>query len=167
MPRPPKPLEQKVLDGSYRPCKDGPLPEKLQSWRSGDGPAPGPPEKPTDLSEEASKMWDHVLATVPGRVWPSDLVYLVMYCEWWALWVDAQKKMKGSPSAVKSLTGFGIMTDKLDKLGAKFGLSPKDRMAMPVVEDGPKKARVDSRQPTDLDRQVDSEPKPKRSRKKG
>lgn len=151
MPRPRKPIEQKVLDGSYRPNKDGPLPENLQDWRNGDGPEPGPPEKPGDLSEEASRMWDHVLATSPVRIWPGHAAALTVYCEWWSLWKLCLVKAQAAKGMPK-LTSLGISTDKLLLLGAKFGLTPKDQSAMPVAESsGPKKAKVATRGKTKLD----------------
>lgn len=162
MPRPRKPIEQKVLDGTYRPNKDGPLPAELQGWRKGDGPEPGPPEKPSDLSPEASKQWDHVLACSPVRIWPSHAAALTAYCEWWAMFKLCLGRALAS-AATPNLTSLGISTDKLLLLGAKFGLTPKDQSAMPVVESsGPKKAKTPSR-PSGID---DDMVKPGSRRKK-
>lgn len=160
MPRPRKPIEQKIIDGSYRPCKDGPLPESLKDWRSGDGPAPGPPKKPKDLSADASKIWLAVLKSIPGRVWPSDSMMLAIYCEWCALWAKCLLTASASPTT-QNLTALGIITDKIEKLGAKFGLSPKDRAAMPVENTGPVKAKTPSR-PSGIDDEMAKPP----SRKK-
>lgn len=166
MPRPKKPLEQHIVDGTYRPSIHGPLPPKLESWRQGEGDAPGLPEKPADLSAAATVMWEQVLRTRPGTIWPSDAVMLAVYCEWWSIWKEALLLAQLRPST-KTLTPLGIITDKLDKLGAKFGLSPKDRAALPVVQSGPKKAQVETR-PSDIDDHLKSPGRSKaRKKRKG
>ncbi len=163
MPRPRKSPEQHKIDGTYRPSLHGPLPDKFQTWMDGGGDGPPPaPVKPDSLSAEASVMWDFVLETRPGMVWPSDGPILAVYCEWWALWKLVLTLAQGKPSA-KTLTPLGIITDKVDKLGAKFGLSPKDRVALPVVQTGPKKAKVQSRA-ADIDAHLPPPPKAKRSK---
>lgn len=151
MPRPKKPLEQHIVDGTYRPSVHGPLPENLENWRQGEGDAPGLPEKPSGLEGPASAMWDEVIRNRPGTVWPSDGPLLEVYCEWWALWRTALVTAKGEPTT-QHLTALGIITDKVEKLGAKFGMSPKDRAALPVVQKGPKKAQVETRPKTKLDK---------------
>lgn len=162
MPRPKKPVEQHVIDGTYRPCRHGELPDAVQAWAKGDADSPGEPEKPDGLSEPASKMWDRVLLTRTGTIWPSDAPILAVYCEWWGLWQNALAVAVAKP-VTQNLTALGIVTDKLDKLGAKFGLSPKDRAALPVVDTGPKKARVETR-PADVDKHM-RPPKAKKKRR--
>lgn len=162
MPRPRKPLEQHLVDGTYRPVKHGPLPDNLEKWRQGEGDAPGLPEKPSDLDEQAAAMWDRVIATRPGTVWPSDGPLLKVFCVWWSLFEKAAKKAADDQTA-QTFTPLGIATDKVEKLAARFGLSPKDRAALPVVNDGPKKAKVQTRA-ADIDGHLDK-PAKKKSRK--
>lgn len=153
MARPKKPLEQHLVDGTYRPNKHGPLPENLEKWRNGDGDAPGLPDKPDDLDERAAEMWDRVIETRPGTIWPSDGPLLKVFCVWWSLWEKAAT-VAGKDPATQAFTALGIATDKVEKLAARFGLSPKDRAALPVADEGPRKAKVESR-PADIDAHMD------------
>ena len=158
-----KPLEQHVIDGTYRPSVHGPLPANLESWRHGDGPAPGLPDKPVDLDATAAEMWDRVIATRQGTIWPSDGPMLKVFCVWWSLWEKASAKA-AIDLTQQTFTPLGIATDKIEKLAARFGLSPKDRAALPVVQSGPKKAQVETRD-KDIDGHLSSPSAKKKSRK--
>lgn len=165
MPRPKKPIEEKVLDGTYRKSRHGPLPENLEKWRQGEGDAPGPPEKPADLDEAAGLMWDRVIATRPGSIWPSDGPLLKVFCVWWSLFEKTAVKAAEDLTA-QTFTPLGIATDKVEKLAARFGLTPKDRAALPVVDVGPKKAKVETRA-ADIDGHLGDGPKKSKKSRKG
>lgn len=109
----------------------------------------------------ASKKWDEVIATRPGGIFPSDGTLLEEFC---CVWAEIQKIKKSivnceTGSAMhKSLTVLrGINQDKLLAIGSRFGLTPVDRVRMPVVESGPKKARVETRGKTKLDLELERE----------
>lgn len=169
MARPKKPLEQHIVDGTYRPSVHGPLPEKLEAWRQGDGDAPGFPEKPADLSPDESVIWDHAIATSAGRFWPSHANALGRYCFFEAVFRAKRKAILEAGGLDKAtqpqMIEIGIADTKLSSLEKEFGMTPKAQAALPVVQTGPKKAQVETR-PDDIDAHLEPRKAKKKSRKK-
>lgn len=144
--RPPKPIEEHILAGTYKPSRHGPL-------APADLPGP-PPEKPGDLSPVAAECWDRVLAVRAGVVKPSDRDALVVYCEWWSLWVETLAMVREADGGGRAqlMTSLAIATDKLAASFSRFGLSPSDRAKLRIETTGPAAPKVRSRQPTKLDK---------------
>jgi len=140
------------------------LPEKLESWRQGEGPAPGPPVKPR-LSAAASAMWDHLIATCPGRFFPSQGHILKRYCVFVSIFDAKSELAEADPKALtqQHLIEMGIADTKLLALEKELGLTPLAQSKMPVVDTGPKKAKVETR-PADIDDHL-GKPKAPRKRK--
>jgi phage terminase small subunit len=144
--RPPKPIEAKVLDGTYRPGRDGPL-------AAADLPGP-PPEKPANLSVAAGEWWDRIVVLMAGIVKPTDIPLLTDVCRWLAR-MDALADLIDStdptdPGYHKALIGAAICTDKLSTLSTRFGMTPADRARL-RVNAGPQRAKVATRPRTKLD----------------
>lgn len=132
--RPSKPVALKVLDGTYRESKDGPLAEQVM--------ASGVPVAPADLDGEARAFWDQV---VPGLVAigvavAMDAPELVAMCQWHARYVRYGRQMDGvEPTSIKPnqliyLTGVAWMN--FDKIASRFGLTPSDRAKLRVKPAG-------------------------------
>src|SRR4051812_48448069 len=76
--RPRKPDEVKILEGTFRPCRDGSPADAAQ--------ADGEPGRPKHLKGEALALWKDM---VPGLVARGiakavDAAELTLMCEWWA-----------------------------------------------------------------------------------
>lgn len=147
--RPKKTLQQRVKDGTYDFKKHGPLPPELAS-------AVVPPRKPEGLSDRAAALWAEVLETRRGCVREADGPALEILCRWWGMYHDELDGLDGVPSNLKgqAFTRLGIATDKLERLMARFGMTPQDRAKVPdgPTAEGPAAPKVATRQPTKLDK---------------
>jgi phage terminase small subunit len=138
MGRPRKPIEAKILDGTYREDRDGPLPQAVFE---------GVPSPPPDMKGDALKFWKkHVPELVAkGIAKAIDGPQLALMCEWWAKYQRFSRmieKMKNEDRRlVQAMTGCAIASDKFDKIAARFGLTPSDRAKL-RVSDQPKKQRA-------------------------
>lgn len=98
------PAHLRLLDGAGRgPGRDSggrKVPDPIDFKREA-------PKKPTDLSPNASRMWDAIVAVLPDAnlLKPIDGFALEVGCETWARWYDAksarlsQATAGGGPSA--------------------------------------------------------------------
>lgn len=129
--RPRKPIQAKILDGSYREDRDGPIP-----------PATGsPPESPAGLHGEALAFWGRVVPDLieRGVVAGSDTTALVLMCEWWALYRRLRDSLPPEGSLAgqtQTITQMAIATDKFDRLASRFGLNPSDRARLRLPPPG-------------------------------
>lgn len=160
MPRPRKPVEQHIIDGTYRKDRHGPAPQPDPDG----GDDLGPPVKPRSLTGEAGKIWDQLARQLTGVLRARDTLLLVEMCRWWAELKRVQGALKKSRPGEKGynqlLIGAGICSDKLDKLASRFGLTPADRAKLRAVEVVPGRPKVATRPRTKLDQ--DGPPKPGR-----
>ena len=145
--RPRKSVEAKVLAGTYRKDRDGPL-------GAGDAPEP-PPAPPAGLTVEQSAAWGELIPTLAGRVKRSDVLTLVDLCRWVVRMKRIDERLakmavedKGD---VQTLTAAGIATTNFDRLASKFGMSPSDRAKLRVADAGPPAPKVRTRPATKLD----------------
>lgn len=148
MPRHPQPVELRLLDGTYKPSKHGPLPD--------DTPG-GPPAKPANLKSGPGKIWNELSKLLVRVLRESDGPMLAELCRWWHELKRAQDELAKSKPGAKGynqlLIGVGICSDKVNKLAGLFGLSPSDRAKLRFEQAGPAKARVATRPKTKLDAQ--------------
>lgn len=138
MPRAKVPVEQRLLEGTYKPSRHGPIPTA-----SGPGCVP---EKPKSLKGEAARLWKDLLALLKPRLQPSDGLMLASLCRWQARMDALQAKLDeiepGTVEFGRVIVQAGIATDKVTKLAQLFGLSPTDRaklgVANPTSQNGAK-----------------------------
>jgi phage terminase small subunit len=149
VPRVRRPVEDRLLDGTYKPSRHGPIPEPedLGSIR--------PPVKPTDLTGPAAKIWEQLLSLLGGVARDRDGPLLADLCRWWAELKRVQKVLKTTEPGEKGynqlLIAAGICSDKLDKIAARFGLTPADRAKLKAEQMGPLVTRVKTMPKTRLD----------------
>jgi phage terminase small subunit len=159
MGRPRKPVEARILDGTYKPSRHGPPPD------AGDEVAP--PAKPADLDGDAAVLWDTIVPMLATVARERDAPMLAELCWQWAelrrIKAVIAKKKPGAKGYNQLLVAAGICTDKFEKIASRFGLTPSDRAKLGVVQAGPVRAKVATRQPTALDRAGG----PKAEQKKG
>lgn len=148
MGRPRKPVDLRLLEGSYQPSRHGPLPEPEET-------APKP-VKPAGLTGESGKMWDRLLPLLEPVVRERDTPLLVEMCTWWAELKRVRAALKKSGPGAKGyqqlLVSAGICSDKVDKIASRFGMTPSDRAKLRAEASGPVRAKVPVRPKTALDR---------------
>lgn len=123
MPQRKVPISQRLLDGTYKPSKHGPIPTGQTTG--------GAPVKPKSLKNEAARIWKDLTALLKGRAQASDGPMLANLCRWWARMDALQEKLDaleaGTVEFGRVIIQAGIATDKVTKMGQLFGLSPADR----------------------------------------
>lgn len=148
MPRARRPVEGRILDGSYKPSRHGPLPDTSDM--------PIPPVKPVGLKGDAARFWDELIATVGKYSRDSDGMMLAVLSELCSerarVWAALRKTKPGAKGYNQLLVALGICTDKVDKIASRFGLTPSDRAKLRAEQVGPVKAKVATRPRTKLDR---------------
>ncbi len=148
MPKPRKPIESHVRDGTYRADRHGPLTDDLDTA--------APPVKPADLTGDAAEVWDRLVGLLAGIVRESDGPYIAEACQWWAELRRiraALAKMTPGKHGYGSLIGTAATCSKeVDRLLTRFGLTPVDRAKLRAESVVPVKAKVAVRPKTALDR---------------
>ncbi len=142
--RPRKPHELKVLEGTFRPDRDGD-PATV--------PASGSPAPPAHLKGEALAFWKSV---VPGLIEAGvakerDAAELAGMCEWWARYRRFSRQLDRAKGTAKNLQAMvvraGISWDKFASIACRFGLTPADRAKL-RADLTPKKPGVAARRRT-------------------
>lgn len=141
---PPKPTALKVLQGN-----PGGKPLNTQEPQ----PTRGAPRPPASLRGEALAEWGRIVPELDslGLLAKVDRAYLVAYCESWAAF-DASREIlaeqgplvTGRDGGLVKNPAAQIMKDSADlmlKFGARFGLSPADRVRLVVPMAGPEEGR--------------------------
>lgn len=145
-----KPIEQHVLDGTYRADRHGPL-------AADDQPAAAPPMPPAKLTESEQSAWVDLTDLLGGVVKPRDVPTLTELCRWVCradtLAAALANLTPGAKGFAQLLTASAIATDKVLLLSTRFGLSPADRMRL-REESRPTTAKVKTRPRTSLDDQA-------------
>jgi len=135
--RPRKPLEAKILAGTFRADRDGP--------EGATPPATGAPTKPAWLTGEAEALWNQVVPGM-GYVGERDSAALLAMCEQWGLyratmWMMTHTAAGGPrkrPLTGKELRLLQIVADNalkhFENLAGRFGLTAADRarLRLPV-----------------------------------
>ena len=134
----PAPTAIKLLKGTYRPCrapKNEPKP-KVEA-----------PSCPSWLRREAKAEWKRLVPGLlkDGLLTKRDRALLTAYCDAWADLHQFEKILQ--EDGVTYVTGGGIIAqhpmvvakhkarEQVNKLGAKFGLSPTDRCQVSKPDD--------------------------------
>lgn len=149
MGRPRRPIDMRLLDGTYEPSRHGPLPESEET-------APKLLSKPVGLTGDTSKIWDRLFPLVAPVARERDMPLLVELCAWWSelnrVRAALKKSGPGSKGYNQLLVSAGICSDKVDRIASRFGMTPSDRAKLRAESVGAVKARVASRPKTALDR---------------
>jgi P27 family predicted phage terminase small subunit len=138
--RPAKPTRLKLLQGN---------PGKRTLPHNEPQPELGVPTRPGWLAPEAKREWNRVVPELRrlGLLARIDRAMLVMWCETWGIFVEADRDIHENGSTFKTETGYvgprpevGIRfkaIEKLSQLSARFGMSPSDRakMSAPPIEE--------------------------------
>lgn len=146
-----KPIEQHVIEGTYREDRHGPL-------TTADMPEP-PPERPAKLTEAEAAVWNEVVAGVlVGVVKKRDVPTLVELCRWVVRADRIAGKLDTMRPGVKGFTSLttaaAIATDKILAMSARIGMTPLDRAKVRSEGNhpsGPPAAKVRVRGRTALD----------------
>ncbi len=120
--RPRKPTEMKVLEGTYRHDRDGPLPEDFSQL---DGEI-ATPEFPDPAALE---MWNtHIQQLIDaGVVKPTDVPLAISMCELWGLYRHAYEAARKSPTDQDTRVALCSYWTKFEQASARFGMNPSDR----------------------------------------
>lgn len=151
MGRPKKKLSE-LAPGSYRPSRHGP-----KAGPSEDQPAEKL-VKPKGLKGRAAAIWDEQIEVLGGMLRRSHAMLLEPLCVVKAEFEKVVKEITGKEPDSKEyrslMVPLGIWVDKIVSIAGKFAMSPADRAKIKVVEAdaGPPKAKVETRQPTRIDR---------------
>lgn len=121
MPQARRSIADRLLDGSYKPSKHGPLPVSE--------PAAGEALKlPKALNGRAAKVWKELLPLLRGVVRRRDVPVLCELCRWVARSESIAEQLDAlevtTPAFKSLIVAAGIATDKVAKLSALFGLDP-------------------------------------------
>lgn len=138
--RPRKPTKLHVLNGN--PGKR-PLPKNEPK------PTEGVPDRPEWLLPEAKREWTRVVRELEplGLLALVDRAMLAAYCQSWATYVRAQRKLEQLGETFETATGYlmprpevAIAKGALEKamqLSARFGFTPADRAKLALPEAPP------------------------------
>lgn len=128
--RKPKPTALKRLDGN--PGKRG--------YNHDEPVVPkGQPDCPQHLSDAARNEWHRIAGPLHemGVLTTVDRAALAAYCQAWGRWVEAEEKLRDTPTLLKTASGYvqqnpwlSIANKQLDLMGrymAELGITPASR----------------------------------------
>ncbi len=130
----PLPTKLKLLRGETRPSRLNAHPAQ---------PAPHAPEKPTNLGEAATVVWERVLAEqAPGIIWAAHTDILHAYCEAVVRHEEAVRLLARSGLLVRGARGQELVrnpllaivraeADLMRLLARELGLTPSSVSAFP------------------------------------
>lgn len=143
-----KPVELRLLDGSYSRTRHGPLPEPEETS--------GPLVKPADLKGPAAKFWTVVAELLAGVVRDRDAPMLAELCRWWARAQIAGRKLDTmSPGTVeygRLMRQAAEASGAFDRIAKRFGLTPSDRAQLRAEQVVQVQAKVPVKPATVLDK---------------
>ena len=133
--RKPKPTRLKLLDGNpgKRPIGREPQPPQSQ------------PSCPAHLSPSAKAEWKRLAKSLNkvGMLTQADRAALAAYCQCYGRWVEAERKLKETPTLLKTPAGYvqqspwlSISNKQLELMGkymAELGLTPSSRTRLGVT----------------------------------
>src|ERR1700743_1102074 len=128
--RPPKPLEDHVLQGTFREDRHG---AESFAFRP-DGYA----EKPKDLGKLAAWLWDFIVEDLHRKnvATKIDSIKLAEACRWYERYhryaKAADKKKVDDKSAYRILISAKMCWEKFDQIATAFGLDPVARMRLQI-----------------------------------
>ena len=104
------------------------------------------PRCPPHLSAEGKREWKRIVPELAslGLLTLVDRAALALYCQAWARWVDAEKKLEEFGNLVKTPSGFAqqspylaIANKAMEQMGkflAEFGMSPASRTRVTATQ---------------------------------
>jgi P27 family predicted phage terminase small subunit len=140
--RKPKPTAVKIAEGN---------PGKRRINGREPKPAGSLPDCPAHLSAEAKAEWDRIAESLNkiGLLTQVDRTTMAAYCQCYGRWVEAEQKLKDTPSILRMPSGYiqqspwlTIANKQLElmvKYMAELGLTPASRSRLAIqVHSGPK-----------------------------
>lgn len=133
----PKPTHLKVVEGTYR---------KDRAAKNEPRPEPGAPNCPTWLHREAKREWRRIVPELErlGLLTELDRAALAAYCQSYADWYEAERRIRRSGTIQVTDTGYiaphpavGQKNQAMQRMKqylALFGLSPSDRTRVSAPE---------------------------------
>jgi P27 family predicted phage terminase small subunit len=140
--RPRKPTELKLLHGTHREDRDGPLGSAVR--------LEGVPAMPGHLNDDAKAFWS---AVVPGLVATRvaaacDAPVLGEMCVWWEVYRRFSDHLQDTGAeedgALRAMVNAKMAWKEFDRIAARFGLTPSDRARL-RVDPAPASAGVQPR----------------------
>jgi P27 family predicted phage terminase small subunit len=138
----PKPTAVKIFEGN---------PGKRKINGREPKPAGSLPDCPDHLMEEAKAEWHRIAASlnVIGLLTQVDRATMAAYCQCWARWVEAERKLAETPAILRMPSGYiqqspwlSIANKQLElmaKYMAELGLTPASRSRLAIqMSDRPK-----------------------------
>lgn len=128
--RKPKPTALKLVQGTFQPCR---------SARNEPKPKPEIPSCPEQLQGLAREEWGRISEELysMGLLTRIDRAALAGYCEHFAVWAEASKKVRELGVLVKAKNGFPMQSPYLSimnralaemrKFLVEFGMTPSSR----------------------------------------
>lgn len=110
------------------------------------------------MKGDAGKIWNVLVGLVKDVAKEADIPLLAKLCRWWVqlnrLLTQVEEAEPGTTEFNRLLIGAGICEDKVERIAAKFGLSPADRAKLRTTEAPVQPAaKVPTRPKTRLDAQ--------------
>lgn len=101
--------------------------------------ASGAIEKPSDLDEQASWLWDSIIADVVAwGAGASDGPMLASMCRWWGIYRTLSTRLESEAYDFRAMIGASTAWKMFEKAASQFGLSPVARAKMRVPEKRPR-----------------------------
>lgn len=115
-----------MIEGTHRACRDN-----VQTVTPTERPA-----KPDDVSSDnvASDHWDLIVRTRGDWLDASDAAALQTVCETWSLQRRMKKLFEENLADFRLRASYNALTELWAKQAAKFGLDPRSREALGLIE---------------------------------
>jgi len=138
MPRPKKPIQLKIIEGTAKINRDR-LP--IQEPQYGN---PGPLPPPDDLDDIGKAKWNEIYPQIleAGILKSTDLGSFKNYCQQWSVWTDAVSIIRSQGVVVEDLSGnqkknpactvLNEASKEIRALETLFGLNPSARGGLDV-----------------------------------
>jgi hypothetical protein len=121
-----RPIADRLLDGTYKPSKHGPIPVPVGAENL---------KKPASLTGRSAAIWKELVALLAGTIRGRHIPALTELCRWIERSERVAKELDAmgvTDKAFRSLlVSAAICTDKIASLTAKFGLNPVDGLKVP------------------------------------
>ena len=143
--RKPKPTALKLIDGN-----PGKRPINANEPKT----TGGKPTCPSHLSPTAKSEWKRISGTLHemGILTAVDRAALAAYCQAYARWVDAEKKLAATPALIKTPSGYvqqspwlSVANKQMELMGrfmAELGITPASRSRIAVPDDSELQPRI-------------------------
>lgn len=124
-----KTTEQHIADGTFQKVRHG--------KRADNKPAIGKPEKPPELNEVESAVWDQMVTYLPdGTLGRVDSVALREMCRWYAVYCEAMQLLAADPINKDARLSATACWDRFWRIASDFGATPVARTRLQLDSGG-------------------------------